>query len=50
MYEVEVFKFCKKGGKTIKKTMLYKDFLKLKSEDFIYRAFQIGFNTTILPT
>lgn len=49
MCEIEVHKFCKKGiNPTTKKTMLYNDFLKLKSEDWIYRAYALGYNKTIL--
>jgi len=49
MQEVEVFKFHKNGLiPPIKKIMPYNEFLKLKSEEYFYRAYQIGFNTTIL--
>lgn len=47
--EVEVFAFPKKENLIlIKKKMLYKDFLLLKNSNYDYRAYQIGFNTTIL--
>jgi hypothetical protein len=46
--EVEVVAFHKKGlTEPIKKKMLYSEFLKLKHEKYIYRAYQVGFNTTI---
>ena len=50
MYEVEVFKFHKLGTELPrKKTMLYKDFLKLdKHKDYYYRAYQINYNLTII--
>jgi len=49
MQEVEVHKFPKIGNeKTVKKIMPYSEFLKLKSKDYHYRAYQIGYNTTIL--
>lgn len=48
MEEVEVFAFHKRKP-TIKKLMLLRDFKKLKPKNgYIYKAYQIGFNTTIL--
>lgn len=46
---VDVYAFHKKGLKpTIKKTMSYGEFYKLKSKDYYFRAYQINFNVTIL--
>ena len=46
---VEVMKFHKKGLKPpIKKVMSYGEFSELKSKDYYYRAFQIGYNTTLI--
>ena len=48
MYNVEVFAFHKKGLKPpIKKVMSYGEFRELKSNDYNYRAYQIGYNTTL---
>lgn len=48
MFEVEVFAFHSTKP-TIKKIMIYNEFLKLKSKNhYVYKAYQIGFNTTIL--
>jgi len=49
MHEVEVFKFYNFENKTQKKTMLWSEFLKLKNtKEYTYRAYQIGFNQTII--
>jgi hypothetical protein len=46
---VEVYAFHKKGLKPpIKKVMSYGEFSELKSKDYYYRAYALGFNTTIL--
>lgn len=46
---IEVFAFHKKGLKPpIKKTMTYKEFKELKSKDYDFKAYQIGFNTTLI--
>jgi hypothetical protein len=46
--EVEVIAFHKKGlTEPIKKKMLYSEFLKLKHENYHYRAYQLNYNTTI---
>lgn len=46
--EVEVVAFHKKGlTEPTKKKMLYSEFLKLKHENYIYRAYQLNYNTTI---
>jgi hypothetical protein len=46
--EVEVVAFHKKGlTEPTKKKMLYSEFLKLKHEKYIYRAYQLNYNTTI---
>ena len=49
MYQIEVFAFHKKGLKPpIKKVMTYKEFRELKSKDYYFTAYQLGFNQTIL--
>jgi hypothetical protein len=50
MFDVEVWKFHKLGKETpIKKRMLFNEYLKLsKQQHYYYRAYQIGFNTTII--
>ena len=49
MYTVEVFAFHKKGLKPpIKKVMSYGEFRELRSEEWIYRAYALEYNTTIL--
>jgi hypothetical protein len=35
-------------GKTFKKIMTHKEFLKLKDARYNFRSFQIGYNTTII--
>jgi len=46
---VDVYAFHKKGLKpTIKKTMSFGEFHKLKSKDYYFRAYQVNFNVTIL--
>jgi hypothetical protein len=48
MLEVDVVAFHKKGlTKPIKKKMLYSEFLKLKHENYHYKAYQLNYNTTI---
>lgn len=46
--EVDVVAFHKKGLTAPKKMrMSYKEFSKCKHEKYIYRAYQINYNTTI---
>jgi hypothetical protein len=46
--EVDVVAFHKKGiTKPTKKTMLYSEFLKLRHENYHYKAYQLNYNKTI---
>lgn len=48
MQEVEVFRFHETEP-TIKKTMLLSEFKAMKKQKgYIYRAYQIGFNETVI--
>lgn len=50
MEEVEVFRFHPEQP-TVKKTMLLSEFKAMKKQKgYVYRAYQIGFNKTVLNT
>lgn len=48
MEEVEVFRFHPEQS-TIKKTMLLREFKAMKKQKgYVYRAYEIGYNTSII--